>query len=502
MDSVVPLFTKTQHEALGKNVEIKKKPEYLTSTDLNSESLVCHIKCQVSEEKKTTAKIIACDVYEKMMMLATANNVSQQNNDKNSTTNDEEKKQTCNRFVTCAEKILLKTDLRCLQRDRADVIKKFHTYIDPYKTLSEAKKTNNDKVSHFSMLPDKSAIVRGTKTLTDSKFPIENIFNVENLTVITAISALITASFHPIETWSHETVDNVISYALCMSEVIQLKHRFDFLTILEHRMPKVQIENRLFNVKMTAIANGDWNEFEKKLDHLFSTTKQTSIVLVTSYGSLAIFSRQNFYYFFEYATCNFLGYRFNKDAADDASCCLMRFCNIHSLVKRIFANHPEMRHQQRFLICQVMVERIEVMDDEEEDAVFVPFSKSQEKEIVDKMLEAAMKKMNERLIPIEEKIQLEKERIRRYYDETGQQRQIQLDIDNEDDIKIDTNDFKLQMQQQQNDEEDSLVATKFYYQTYDNDNGKSCSFSKYHIDVSLNSRLFYLFFYLLRCQSH
>lgn len=471
VDSVVPLLTTEQHEALRQVEEVKKKPEYLTTTDLNSESLVCHVKCRMNDEKekrKPTTDIIVYEVYEEMMKKATAANAPQKSDDKNKKEEDSGMKQTNDRFVTCAEKILLKTDLRCLQRERVDVIQKFNMYVDPFKVLAVAKKRDGE-VSHFNVMPDKSAIVRGTRTLTDTQFPVESLYNVENFTVITAISALITSSFHPVESWSCETVDNVISTAHCMSKFVHLKHRFDFSTIVEHRMPKVQIDNRLFNVKFVAIANGDWNEIEKKLDHLFSC-QQTSIVLVTSHGSLAIFSRHKFYYLFEYAKCNLLGYRKEKENSaatdDDASCCLLRFCNLHSMVKRIFANHPEMRRQQRFLICRVMVEAIEDSTNNDEK-VFVPFTKSQEKEIVDKMLQAALEKLQKRLRPIDKKIQDEKERIRRFYDETGQQ-QRNMTI-NDNDNEIDMNDFKLRIL---NDEQDFPVTTKYHRRMYDNDKGK------------------------------
>lgn len=478
-DSIAPLLTTDQHEMLRVR-ETKEKPKYLSTTNLNSTSLVCKVgETNESLEEKELASVIVKDVYENIMKRATAEGLESDGGEisKSEEEKTKAKTETCNRFVTCVEKVLLKTDLRCLQRERDDIINNFSALVDPFQVLAEAK-TNDSQISHFRKLPDMSAIVRGTRALT-AEFPVKRIFSIENLSVIMAISALITSSFHPVESWSCETIDCVISSAYCMSNFIQLSHRFDFSTIIEHRMPKVQIDNRLFNVKMVAIANGEWSDLEKTLNHLISTHK-TSFILVTSHGSLAIFSRQNFVYSFEYATCNFLGHRIdgkNEDScatsADDAgSSCLLRFRTLTAMLKRIFANHPEMKRQQRFLICRVMVEKIE----DESDAAFVPFTKAQEKEIVDKMLQAALDKLKERLNPIDKAIELEKQRIRNYYDETGQTRRLDL---NGNDMEFNVDDFKLRiLQDNDNDDNSNLAVTSQTYHRqykYDYDSGMRMS---------------------------
>lgn len=439
IDAVAPLLTSNQIMKMReKNPE---KPLHRQIADLNSPSLVCtkvrvyeDIMCSV--EKKLSAitrkefpkqtidlvkavhSEILCNVMEEELGADNCGNRSNPCKDKCKCGTD------CCQLLGNAEKVLLTTDLCCLEQEKEDIMR--NRVFAPLNFEEAEDTTEGVSQSHFQKLPDGSAIVRGTKKIFE--LPLEpKIYNFENLSVLIAISAIVTSTKYSIPTWSPETVDYVIGCGHIMSGVIELNHRMDFYTVNEHKMPKIHIREQFFNLKMEAVTNGLWFKLEKVLRETFNTT--TKCIVITSNGSFAVFKKAKFYYLFEYSTCNIVGYRI-KDS-EFGACCFLRFSDVHSMVRRIYAIHSDVQEQQNFLISQVTISR--AVEGEEEDLDYVPFSESQEKGIIDQLRNNQMMRREQRISKLKDtdaKIRAEKERMKKYRDETGQQ--VPEDIINKD----------------------------------------------------------------------
>ena len=345
----------------------------------------------------------------------------------------------CEHSTVSAEKVLLKTDLCCLEQERDEVLKNAGKPQDFFPELLEQEK------SVFEKLPDGSEIIRGTKKMFE--LPLERkIYNYENLSVLVGISALVTSTKYSIGSWTPETVDYVTACACIMSGAVKLNSQMDFYTYEKHQLPKIHVRNKFYSLKMAAVQNGMWCHLEKILGKVFKTLDR--FVVITTRGSFAVFSRQEFYYFFEYSTCNVVGFRIRNNEL--GASCFLRFPDIHSLVRRIYANHKDVHDQQKFLISQVIAERIKEPCENDE---YVPFSASQEQEIVDQLRLNQMMHRDQtirKVRAVNAKICAEKQRIKKYRDETGKMVLENIDVDclpagsfdttaffNEDDFRLD-----------------------------------------------------------------
>lgn len=462
VDSIAPLLTKAQQmKALEKTPE---EPLYRKITNLNSPSLVrckseAYDDIMASVEKKLSTikqpqvydktieimREIYSDICVKIEKCASADDVDKCLTKKKTTKAKNEKKPkdvkswkrdpktnkwtTCGEFIGVAEKVLLKTDLECLEQEREEILNQSE---DDESSDEENNDTKKDKMmtlsqeklipSHFQEMPDKTQIIRGTKSMFKIPLvmiPLENdVYNYENMSVIIGIAAILTSTKYSIATWSSETVDYVLGCGQIMSGAIKLKHRMDFYTMSEHILPKIHIKDKFYDLHMRAIADGEFQMLESYLEKIFSELDR--FLLVTSCGSLAIFKRKNFFYLFEYSTCNMVGYRIKNE--DYGSSCFLRFDNLHSLIRRIHANHFDVKDEQKFLIYRVMVNEIKNADGDDEQFSYVPFSQSQEKIIIDALRHNRMMKREEMIRKLKEndaKIREEKERIKNYRAETG-----------------------------------------------------------------------------------
>ncbi|KAL7020308.1 hypothetical protein ACKWTF_011465 [Chironomus riparius] len=452
VDSIVPLLTKAQQlKALEKTPE---QPLYQKITNLNSPSLVCckmtaYDEIMASVERKLSIikqpevidktmeimreihseilhNIEMCDGVDdvdKCLAKKSARKVDSKIKEvnswkKNSMTNVWT---PCGEYIGNAEKVLLKTDLENLQQERDEILNQSDDEDSDEcndEMENETMTLSQERLipSHFQIMPDKTQIVRGTKSLF--KIPLDaDVYDYENLSVIIGIAAILTSTKYSIATWSPETVDYILGCGQIMSGSIKLKHRMDFYTVSEHKLPKIHIKDKFYDLQMRAVANGEFDMLEKYLETLFNDIDR--FLIVTTHGSLAVFYRKNFYYLFEYATCNMVGYRIKND--DYGSSCFLRFDNLHSLIRRIYANHFDVRDDEKFIIYRVMVNEIKNVDDAEQFP-YIPFTQSQEKIIIDAFRHNRMIKREEMIKKLKEndaKMREEKERIKKYRTETG-----------------------------------------------------------------------------------
>ncbi|KAG5672850.1 hypothetical protein PVAND_002939 [Polypedilum vanderplanki] len=428
IDSIVPELTKEQQTKLFE--EKLKKSKCQEATDLNSPSLVCfkmraYEEIMASLEKKLSVmkhQEVSNETMEIMREIYSEILLKIDENDKmdggKSKVNLLQSESTCGELMGIAERVLLKTDLNCLEKERKKLLKKLENpseetidiINDEELTLSKEKLVK----SHYQELPDMTQIIRGTKSIY--ALPLDpNIFNYENYSVLIGISAILTSTKYSIATWSPEIIDYILGCGQIMASALKLTHRMSFYTADEHNLPKIHINDKFYDLKMTAIANGEFNQLENYLNEILPDIDR--ILIVTTCGSIAVFKHKNFYYLFEYATCNMVGYRIRND--DFGSSCAMRFDNLHALVRRIHANHSDVMETQKFLIYRVIITDTETSSDKRS---FIPFTASQEKIIIDALRHNRMTKREEMIKKLKEndaKVREEKERLRSYRDETG-----------------------------------------------------------------------------------
>lgn len=486
VDSVAPILTAKEILKLREK-QTFEKPQHRQITDLNSPSLVCckqklydDIMSPVDEKPSLILRNdFSRDTFE--VVRAVQSEIVRKALDGESTEYSEEQKfdrenikkckpceVNCGKFVTCAEKVLLKTDLDCLKQERDELLRNAAYTKNPCDNdEDDQEKPAVDERSQFQKLPDGSEIVRGTKKMFELSLE-PRIYDFENLSILVGISAIITSTKYSIGSWTNETVDYVIGCGHIMSGALELKNRMDFYTMEEHHLPKIHIKDKFYSLKMVAIQNGTWRELERILKKLFKTLDR--FIIVTTHGSLAVFARKNFYYIYEYATCNMVGFRIKN--SDFGSSCFLRFPDVHSMVRRIYANHPEVHDQQKFLISRVVVEKVRDQDEVED---YVPFTESQERDIIDQLRQNQMMRrdqMIEKLKTMNAKIHAEKERMKKYRQETGQTtaddddlKQESFDIANafnEEDFNLDANSFE-----QKNDEFEVVEPLLERYQEMD-----------------------------------
>lgn len=504
IDSIMPILT--ANEQILMEEKIPEKPFFQQVTDLNSPSLVC-CKSRIYEEimaslqqklpntetpnmcsetadlvRQVHSEILRQAVYEKIPDGASFKSKScqQENDDSKSLVggwiNECGKWTPCGKMIDVAEKVLLKSDLRCLEENRDAILKGKI----PESTCETKAETNNTKsfitLSHerliktnFEELPDGSQIIHGTRSMFHIQLS-SNIYDYENLSILVGLSAIIISTKYSIASWTPEVIDYVLGCAQLMSEALILENRMSFYTFNEHHLPVVEIKNRFYNVKMLAMENRIWSLLEQYLKNLFETIDR--FLIVTSRGSFAVFMRMNFYYVFEYSTCNKLGFRI-KNKEFGASC-FLRFVDIHSLVRRIQSNHREVHDQQKFLVYRVITSEIK---ENNAHVDYVSFTESQEKDVVERLRQNRLifkDQMIKNLKETDEKIQAEKERIRKYREETGEM--IPGHITDEDlqhndidpNAPSNNNDFELNMsvsqQRVQSSDSDSSPMYQNYYQ--------------------------------------
>lgn len=320
-------------------------------------------------------------------------------------------------YIGIAEKVLLTSDLTYLKQQKSDIMNnritiqescdKTSTYVEPAPiTLSEEKLIK----SNFQDLPDRSQIVRGTQNLYQIQLP-PKLFNYENFSVLNGVAVIITSAKYSIASWTTETIDYVLATASMLSDSIQLQNRMDFYLVAEHILPDVHFNNTFFNLRMNAFANGIWIHLEAELMKTFELFNR--FIVVTTRGSLAIFKRKNFYYFFEYKPCNVVGFSMQKDVPGVS--CFMRFEDLHSMVRRIQANHCEIKDDQKFLIYRLMLKETEEVKSSKPS--YPSYTLSQEKIIFDKLKEIKIshrKAREDKLKSIQEQIKAEKERLKKF----------------------------------------------------------------------------------------
>lgn len=474
VDSVTPLFSKSQLQVMSmKPVE---KPQHLKITDLNSPSLVCckrlaYHEIMASVQKKLSS-IRMPEVRSETMNLmyqvhseilrnitgetrTTLKDCRESNlrgksheNIKGWVKNEKTNKWApCGEFVGVAEKVLVKTDLDCLKQERIAIIntEDDDDDDDDENVEQESDTEEESRFSHFQKLPDGTRIISGTKSLF--KLPLDpRIFDYENYSVLVSVAAIVTSTKYIISTWSSETIDYVLGCSEIMSNVIELKNRMDFYTHDEHILPNIHINDKFYHLKMMAVLNGPFKSLESSLKKLFDGFDR--IIIVTSHGSLAILKRNDIFYLFEYATCNRVGYRIKND--DFGSSCLLSFDDIHSLVRRVNANHGDVQDNEKFLIYRVVVESTDGSVEEnlpEAQLDYVPFSESKEKIIIDNLRQSRQMKRAEFLRKLQAQnalIKEEKERIINYHKETGQEISKELiqnwDLDK---VKFEDDDFEM-----------------------------------------------------------
>ena len=320
-------------------------------------------------------------------------------------------------YVGIAEKVLLTSDLTYLKQQKSDILNnriaiqescdETSTYVEPVPfSLSEEKLIK----SNFQDLPDRSQIVRGTQNLYQVPLP-PKLFNYENFSVLNGVAVIITSAKYSIASWTTETLDYVLATASMLGDNIQLQNRMDFYLVPEHILPDVHFNDTYFNLRMNAFANGMWINLEAELMKTFELFNR--FIVVTTRGSLAIFKRKNFYYFFEYKPCNVVGFSMRKDVPGVS--CFMRFEDLHSMVRRIQANHCDIKDDQKFLVYRLMLKETEEVKSSKPS--YPSYTLSQEKIIFDKIKEIKLshrKAREDKLKSIQEQIKAEKERLKKF----------------------------------------------------------------------------------------
>ena len=445
-DSVEAVLTREQQ------IQMKKKqfekPLYKQITNLNSPSLVAESLIDYEEIMATMQRELVCNDFvvnksgekcvekvpsETMLLVKeiTSEIFKKLIAKKSSKASKESviapKKINCNpcsdeskcpemTYIGMTEKILLTSDLTYLKQQKSDIINnritiqescdKIPKCIQPVSiTLSQEKLIT----SYFEDLPDRSQIVRGTQNLYQLPLP-PKLFNYENFSVLNGVAVIITSAKYSIATWTTETIDYVLATASILSDSINLQNRMDFYTVPEHILPDVHFNDKQFNLKMNAFANGVWINLKTELLKTFELINR--FIIVTSRGSLAIFKRKNYYYFFEYAPCNIVGFSMQKNIPGVS--CFMRFEDLHTMVRRIQANHPDINDDQRFLIYHLMLKESE---EAQYNALYASYTQSQEKIIFDKLKELKLahnKARKDSLKAIQEQIKAEKQRVKKF----------------------------------------------------------------------------------------
>ncbi|CAO1429374.1 unnamed protein product [Diamesa serratosioi] len=447
IDSVEAVLTREQQNQMKE--KCFEKPLYKQITNLNSPSLVAETiidyeeimatmqqelvcndfvvnksgdKCveKVPSETILLVKQITSEIFKKLIAKKNAKCSKESviaSKKLNCNPCSDEKKCPEMTYIGMAEKILLTSDLTYLKQQKSDIMNnrivieetcdKTSTLIQPVPiTLSEEKLIE----SNFEDLPDHSQIVRGTQNLYQIPLPPQ-LFNYENFSILNAIAVIITSAKYSIASWTTETIDYVLATALMLSDSIHLQNRMDFYIIPEHILPDIHFNEKHFNLKMNAFANGTWINLETELMKTLEFFNR--FIIITSRGSLAILKRKNFYYFFEYAPCNIVGFIMQKDVPGVS--CFMRFDDLHAMVRRIQANHSDINDDQKFLICHLMLKESE---EAQSNIPYASYTQSQEKMIFDKFKEiksARRKAREDSLKAIQEQIKAEKERLKKFY---------------------------------------------------------------------------------------
>lgn len=316
----------------------------------------------------------------------------------------------CGEFIGTAEKVLLKTDLDCLMNEREEILNSNDFEGEEEK---DCKIPQKDEVSHFKMLPDRTQIVYGTKSLF--KIPLNpNIYDYENFSLIVAVSAILISTRYKISSWSTETIDYVLGCGGIMSNSIKLQHRMDFYTHEEHILPKIHLHKKFYNLTMKAVCCGALKWLEKDLKNIFNSFDR--FIIATTHGSIAVFKINDNFYLFEYATCNRVGYRVKNE--EFGVSCLLSFENIHSLFRRINANHGDFEETEKYLIYRLILNADK--DDAQMESEYLPFTPSKEDLIIECLRnnQKAQKEHIERKLKEHDAVILEeKERIRKYRDD-------------------------------------------------------------------------------------
>lgn len=446
IDSVETILTrKQQNQMKEKPLE---KPQYKQITNLNSASLVAETIIDYEEIMTTMQRELVCndfvvnksgdqcvekvpsetlilvkqitsEIFKKLIAekKSKCSKESRETPKKiNCTPCIDEKKCPELTYIGIAEKVLLTSDLTYLKQQKSDIMNnritiqescdKTSTYVQPTLiTLSQEKLIK----SNFQDLPDRSQIVRGTQNLYQVLLPPQ-LFNYENFSVLNGVAVIITSAKYSIATWTTETIDYVLATASMLGDSIQLQNRMDFYLVPEHILPDIHFNDKHFNLRMNAFANGIWINLEAELMKTFELFNR--FIIVTTRGSLAIFKRKNFYYFFEYAPCNIVGFSMQKDLPGVS--CFMRFEDLHSMVRRIQANHSDIHDDQKFLTCRLMLKDIEEV---ESKSTYPSYTQSQEKVIFDKIKAIKLSRRKARedsLKLIQQQIKTEKERLKTF----------------------------------------------------------------------------------------
>jgi hypothetical protein len=335
------------------------EPIYKTITDLNSPSLVCEqtkvyedivrsikkknqeIMQEVmkaipekSEEIKAVMKSVRSDIMELLYEEPLPNEcqgAAHESEAAAKVTDSQSKERVICKIDLTNEELCAKPVDQCHQL--------LVPSIEKFMTMSQEAEIPTE----FQKLPDKTEIIQGTRNL----FEIDH--DMPNLSLIVAVSAILTSAKYSIASWTPEIVNFVLENAEKLTNGMKLKNRLDLFTNSDLLFTKIRMKNVLYTLRLLAVDHGIWEKLPEKIE---GNLKLYDRFIISSFsGSFAVFKRWNFYYLFEGFPCTLFGYRSKNGFSS-----FMRFPDLKFLIKRIKKNYESVSDGERFIVHRLALD--------------------------------------------------------------------------------------------------------------------------------------------------
>lgn len=171
--------------------------------------------------------------------------------------------------------------------------------------------------------------------------------------VLTAISFILVSYKYKIPNWTPQTLDKVLDITQQLGEVLDFPNEDIFCSMTDFHLPTVELDSKIYRTVLVAQESFNFENLQTNITKYFKYF--TSLLLVSSSGSLAVYYQNN-YYLYESVPCNEVGFRMKEP--DDGVSCLLRFKSLKLLVKRIQANHPDILDKQKVFVFQLILKKV------------------------------------------------------------------------------------------------------------------------------------------------
>lgn len=328
-----------------------------------------------------------------------------------------------------AKQILVKSDLEYLRsmkgrlKDGEDVDFSAKEIVRKIPTLHEELQMPHN----FELMPDRSQILFGNKCVDDLTFT----FSVDQMNALVGIGALISSYKYSIATWDPAIIDFTLDLAVALGKNIPINQSVLYSAARFH-FGAVKVGKKTFDITLKNIATGVFGNLKKILETVFE--QYDRVVIITTCDSFAVFKRFNFYYLYEGYPCDVVGFRMKEGG----KACFMRFMDLSPMIRRIEANRMGCTKTHRIGLSSIQMQEIY----DKTVTRYEDMTKSKEDLLIAETEAAETLKEQKRLDKIDainEKIEAEKERIKKFRAEkypTGQFPKA-LDVDDERDIEDD-----------------------------------------------------------------